>query len=346
MRLLAAVRSLGVRTVIGFLAVPGAVLAQVNELPPAVVVTDTLRLEETDDVINVVYNVIADPSGGFLVADAREGQFRRYSLDGRLLWAFGRAGDGPEEFRAPTTVVRESNHRVILVDRRGKIAVYDETTDSLVSTARAQLSRVLDSAPGPDGLVWLTAAAGLRGDDQQSYAYLVEPTTGRIAKEMFAPPVPEEFRRETLYMNWAAIGADEARQQLWGATATRDTLFLLDPERARIARRIPIESGLLKPMTRISDEAWADVVQRRRWAEEETFLTDVFPLSDGRFAVQFQTFRTGLPVWGFMLIDRDGQPVDEVLDTHRLLTVRDGIFVFQDLNVLDGNQWLVGRIQR
>lgn len=346
MRLLDGACSLGVRIVLGFIAVPGAALAQVNELPPTVVLTDTLRLEETDDVINVVYNVVADPSGGYLVADAREGQFRRYSLEGRLLWAFGRAGDGPEEFRAPTTVVRESHHRVILVDRQGKIAVYDETADSLVSTARVQLSRVLDSAPGPEGLVWLTAAAGLRGDDQQSYAYLVEPTTGRIAKEMFAPPVPEEFRRETLYMNWAAIGADDAGGQLWGTTATRDTLFMLDQERGRIAERIPIESGLLKPMTKISDEAWADVVKRRRWAEEQTFLTDVFPLSDGRLAVQFQTFRTGLPVWGFMLVDRDGQAVDEVLDTHRLLTVSDGTFVFQDLNVLDGNQWLVGRLQR
>lgn len=328
---------------------PGFVEAQAGRtLDQVIEWRDTVNLEETDSVINVVYNVTADIGGTFLVSDEREGQFRRYSRTGSLLWAFGRKGDGPAEFRAPVRALRLRNPagRIVLLDRQGKIAVYDEEGDSLVSTARLNLLRVADLAlADASDEAWV--ATGINDPSHPAMLHLVNVYTGEQLAHMFAPTEPGDPSREALYMNWSGVARSTAGDTLWGVMATQDTLYGLSARSREVVRRMPLASGALRPLTLASAADWSDSQGRRKWAEKQSYLTDVFPLTGGKMAVLFEDFRNGLPAWGFMLLDND-RVVFDATDTHRLLTVfpESGLLVFQDHNYLEGNRWLVGQLRK
>ena len=153
---------------------------------------DTITLEESTEVLNVLYNVDLDVSGGFFVSDSREGQFRKYDTTGKLVWFFGQRGKGPAEFGPAVRAVRlagEPSH-VALLDRMGKVAVYDEAGDSLVSTARLGFSRIQDVATSEQGALWV--ATGLNHPDRPETVELfhsVDAYTGAILARVPGPAV-------------------------------------------------------------------------------------------------------------------------------------------------------------
>lgn len=300
---------------------------------------DTVNLEESEAVLNVLYNVNPDPIGGFLVADTREAQFRRYDEDGVLQWAFGSEGQGPNEFIGPVRALRLDMGRVALLDRRGKFAIYDEPGDSLVLTSVTGLVRINDAAVTADGEFWI--ATGIISPDQPSMFHRLDLTSGQVAERSFGPWPSDQLSKERMYMNWSGIAVDGPN--LLGVVATSDTIYRIDGQTGSVDQKIPIQSELFRPLTAASAAEWAEVASRRRWAEGHSYITDVFPSQDDRFVVQFQTFRNGLPIWGLMIVGPDGNVLGEAMETNELLTVMPDtdVLVFKDLNVLDAAQWIL-----
>ncbi len=64
-----------------------------------------------------VTTVQVQPDGGVLVLDGGSAQLRRYDGAGRHRWSFGRSGDGPGEFRAPSYLGRYADGSFALWDR-------------------------------------------------------------------------------------------------------------------------------------------------------------------------------------------------------------------------------------
>ncbi len=262
-----------------------AVAQDLGDLSAIVSWSDTLILEENRDVVNVLYNVEIDPAGGFLVADTREGQFRRYASDGRLLWAFGRKGDGPAEFFTPLRASRLGNGSLVaLLDRRGKVAVLDEAGDSLVSTARTDLIRISDSAVLNGGDVWIGTSL-LNPNDPKMF-YRLDITSGEQLATLPPPWPGDQFGKEEMYMNWSGLAPSSTTGEMWVTIAASDTIYRVGLATGQYTQRIPIQSRLFKPMTKGSAEEWESVQGRRGWAENQSYLTDLYPLADGRFVVQ------------------------------------------------------------
>ncbi len=75
---------------------------------------------------------IAADSHGLSVLDPARNALLRFSRSGRLLWTFGRRGQGPDEFRRPidvqsdaaghTWVADDENMRVTVLDRDGRVS--------------------------------------------------------------------------------------------------------------------------------------------------------------------------------------------------------------------------------
>jgi hypothetical protein len=66
----------------------------------------TLDLEETEVSLVASPNLRPDPRGGWLYWDGTASQVRRYTDEGTLVEAVGRAGDGPGEFSGVAAFVR------------------------------------------------------------------------------------------------------------------------------------------------------------------------------------------------------------------------------------------------
>ena len=97
-------------------------------------------LEEQADALIVLPAVAIDPLGGFLVADQREAQVRRYSSDGRLLWFTGRRGGGPGEFYVPSAAARLPSGQIVAIDRNGRLTTFDSAGSRVLGTAETRIT--------------------------------------------------------------------------------------------------------------------------------------------------------------------------------------------------------------
>lgn len=131
---------------------------------PALLVIDSLDLQETDSVFASKVNAIISREGGqLLVADAAIGRVLEYSRDGRLLRTFGRRGKGPGEFSSPSWMVvlgdsqllvkNEPAFRMEAFDLRSGAWVWGrrfdaKTTTGLAAVGDAVVMGLLDAGRG------------------------------------------------------------------------------------------------------------------------------------------------------------------------------------------------------
>lgn len=90
-----------------------------------------LRGSLQDTTMYRVHHIAADPTG-LSVLDPARNALLRFSLDGRLLWTFGRTGEGPDEFlraiavqvdaAGRSWVADDANKRVTVLDRDGRVS--------------------------------------------------------------------------------------------------------------------------------------------------------------------------------------------------------------------------------
>jgi hypothetical protein len=78
--------------------------------------------------------------------DAVVDEARLYEEDGSLIRIVGAQGDGPGEYRGVRALIRVDDGRLVTVDRRGRVLVWDASGESLVNQFTSGLSRVVGAA--------------------------------------------------------------------------------------------------------------------------------------------------------------------------------------------------------
>jgi hypothetical protein len=83
------------------------------------------------DVFGLVEDIVVDESGRIIVLDSRTHQLRFYDRNGRYLSSFGRSGNGPNEFGAPTALELDASGRFVVMDRYNRLKIFAPASDSV-----------------------------------------------------------------------------------------------------------------------------------------------------------------------------------------------------------------------
>jgi hypothetical protein len=309
-------------------------------------IEDRITLEETSEVVNVGIRVTPDPKGGYLVADGREAQVRRYSEDGRLLWYAGRRGDGPGEFQAPTGAVRLPSGDVVVVDRNGRLTILGSSGGEVLRTVPTGI-RALDGVwvLGPGELL----LSGFHPDGpMEPRLHVWSLSEEEITWSFFSPLLTTPNRDISVVVGWsrAALRGDT----ILVTFTTMDTLFFYSRE-GMLQRKIPLPSTYLRrveaddqppsalaPAERIAALARFDYVGELQITEAGHLLVEYRSLSGDETGIEWNR-------WHLLGVDRNGQALFEIRDGPRLLSVAgpgDRV-IFQDPEPGLPSNWLIAR---
>ncbi len=307
----------------------------ITTLDDAVVWMREIELDESDAVINVAPAVRVDPLGGFLIADSREVQLRRYNGTGELLRAFGRRGEGPGELRMPTVLVRGPDGNLLGFDFRLRLVVFDSTGATVQRTVRTPFIRVDGAYRWDDSVV--AVAGQLAGSTNQFLLHLWD-VTGDSVRASFFDPVSNDAAPLARSVGWASV--TQGTDYVVATYSPTDTLYMLDRSGTTI-RRIPIPIDdfrhIAPPPNRIAT---------REWRTSFDLVSAVHAMMDGHLLVEWIRPTLDERQWNLVLVTPDGTEVFTLYDTARLLTVINGVeLVFVAPGSLTPNRWAIGRLR-
>ena len=314
-------------------------------LDDAVAWQGELGLEENEEVINVTPTVTVDPRGGFLVADEREGQLRRYGTDGRLRWRAGTRGSGPGEYRSVARAIRLRDGGILAADRHRRMTVYD-SAGTLRRTMETPFHHVEDLEPVSDSLVLVTGLLGRTGVAGPRL-HVWDPVRNRVVRSFFRPFARQANPTAATIAGWsmAAVRGDT----IAAIFALSDTIYLFSPA-GRALGTVPLRFRRFRHVGGATPEGGSDPVRRARWLGTFDLVQNVHWLPDGRLLVAYQSLRPDealTRVWHLFATDRAGRAVFESRDVPRLLTVddRDGSLYFVSPGSGTPNRWSVARLR-
>ena len=314
---------------------PWPAAESITTLDDAVVWMREIELDETDAVINVAPAVRVDPSGGFLIADSREVQLRRYNGSGELLRAFGRRGEGPGELRMPTVLIRAPGGNLLGFDFSFRLVVFDSTGATVQRTVRTPFIRVDGAYRWDDSVV--VVAGQLAGSTNQFLLHLWD-VTGDSVRASFFDPVSSDAAPLARSVGWASV--TQGTDYVVATYSPTDTLYVLDRGGTTI-RRIPIPIDgfrhIAPPPTRIATP---------EWITSYDLVSAVHAMMDGHLLVEWMRPTLDERQWNLVLVAPDGSEVFTLYDTARLLTVINGVeLVFVAPGSLTPNRWAIGRLR-
>ena len=273
---------------------------------------DALSLEEGDSVINVTPAVRLDWAGGFLVADLREAQLRRYSDRGKLLAAWGRRGRGPGEFTMPIALLRlRPRGELLAVDVRGRLSVFDSTGSELLETVSTPLQVVTDAEQVSESLLLLVGWI----ERSSPRLHLWDIDRQRLVRSFHEPfrGTPHIELTVTLGWNKAALKGDTIAA-IYGAS---DTVYYFDRAGEPLGSvQIPF-AGFRSP-TPVTEAARMDEAAQKAWLASFDAVSDVFWLHDG-LAILYQTNAEDGFKWHLHMMTADGKRLCDVRDVPKLL---------------------------
>lgn len=313
--------------------------------------TGTIRLHESDSVLNVVSYVHPDSDDGYLVADSREHRLRKYRPDGTLVWQFGREGDGPGEVRGPRVVRRLPDRSLLVGEMVQRFTVFDSLGTAPLAVHRTPFTRVEDAAVvGPD-VVMISAigAPGLEGIEGPRL-HLWSPSTGEVASSFFAPLANTPVRDAGIIGGFVRLAS---RGDTVAATwSLADSVYLLTTRGERMAVA-PLRSRFFRTPAEPPPPRNAPPAEHMRWVASFDYIGGIWWLDPDVVVVQYFELEPGdSPMdmqrrWHLVVLPlRDG-PVLEVRDAPELLHVepRDGSFTFVDPSADAPNRWLSARLR-
>ncbi|HUG39740.1 MAG TPA: hypothetical protein VMM12_04610 [Longimicrobiales bacterium] len=204
-------------------------------------------LEERPNVINVQPSVRADPHGGFLVADKRESQVRRYHLDGSLDFAFGSPGQGPEEFVGAVVSVRLPDQSILVVDRTSKIVTLDPSGNRVTRQWQLPLTNIVDADVIDDSRILFS----VRASASRPLLHIWNINKGELERHFFIPPQNSQIRAASIIGGWAF--ASIQNDTIWSFFSAVDSVYAFSTEGVRLmAVRIPFERfDIARPPRRV-----------------------------------------------------------------------------------------------
>ena len=286
------------------------------KLDDVVAWAEPVTLEESAEVINVAISATLDPLGGFFVADAREGQFRRYAPDGSLLAAFGKKGKGPGEFERPVAAVRFASGEILAVDKFARAALFEQSGSELVQTYALPVGPVEDVEILNDSLVLVSAAP--LGNRLGEQLHIWDRRSNSIVRSFFTPPVDPAMQAEA---NMVAASFAAVRNDTIAAVfATADTVYLFDLE-GRNIDKVPLPSSSFRPITNMPADMASNPRAPIQWASSFDLISAIEWTADGGWIVQYQTMdEAGNFMYRLVRVRRDGSQAFEAVGTPRLLT--------------------------
>jgi hypothetical protein len=275
---------------------------------------DTITLEEPPGIITVRPTVKFDSAGGFLIADLRETEIRRYTAAGRLIHHWGDEGPGPWEFQTLAGAVRSGN-RIYAADRGGKILVF-RTGGERDTLVQAPLMPIYDlySVGAGDSLLLLTGR--LTDQSRNELLHLWNTKTHRIVRSFFpVPPHPERLENAYRFAGYpsVAIRADT----IVASFSLSDSLSFFSVD-GRHFPGLALPFRNFRPLRRPPPDSDSPR-ERQTWLEEFSRISQVFWSGDGSFYVQYFDLKDTQPQWRLLRVDRQGNARFELQDSPRLL---------------------------
>ena len=306
---------------------------------------DDFELVETPQALVVTPMVTIDRKGGFLVADIREAQIRRYGEGGDLLWSTGRKGRGPGEFVAPGAAVRLGGGEVVAVDRTGRLTRYDSAGASVLRTDETELNHVEEMVLLGDTALLLGGV--LKGDHEGPRLHLWDLRTHSLRASFFSPLSNAANRTVSFAAGWTK--ASVRHGSVAATFATSDTVYIFDSE-LKLDRKIPLSSRHFRRGPRAEPTPTSDPAAQARWMSQYDFVEAVYWLADGTFLVAYQSVdaQRGVERRRHLVhMDGDGKLLFESRDGPRLLEVdtqqRRLFFVHPDAEL--PNRWQVAHLR-
>lgn len=310
--------------------------------------TRTIAVQENDTVLNVTPSVTFDPSGGFLVADPREDQVRRYAPSGSLLWHAGRSGDGPGEFRQPNRIVRLPDGDILVADFDRRFTLFTPRADSVIRVVDTPFTRIEDLDVLNDSLLLVSALA---------------------QRNLFGPRLHVwDFRHDSVITSFfspfqsspnktAAATADWANASVHGDTiaavfSVSDSVYFFSREGVRLAA-VPLPSARFRRVPARAPDRNLDPLRRAQWFASFDYVSSVNWLSSGDLLVLYESLGPSpdLPrTWHLLLLSSSGRGIAEVEKAPLLLAVESGperdslLFVSTDAEVPD--RWTLATLVR
>lgn len=242
---------------------------------------DTLfRLGGTlqDTLLQAPARLAADPRGVF-VADAYAGRLLRVDRAGRLLWAWGRRGSGPDELERPRHLSVDARGRVWVLDlENARVVVLGADGQREASLSLAEVGSRPDAiVPRPDGGVLVLS------DHPERSITVLDATSGVVDRRSFPwagfrhlPPLASQM-----------VAASEPEGERWvAAFSMADGFFPFEGSEWSRVRGWYVEPI---PATKVTVEhrRSRDREQTTAWIEEPHFAAVDVSLDGDRILVLF-----------------------------------------------------------
>jgi hypothetical protein len=302
--------------------------------------TGRITLEENAEVINVAPTVRVDGEE-FLVADAREAQFRIYGADGGMIGHFGARGDGPGEFRAPVVLDRLPDRSLLAVDRLRGLTVHTPDGQALVRTIETPFTGIHDLRVIDDTLVYVVAP--LPGRDMEERIHITNMRSGEIVRSFFRPPLADD--EITAVVTVGVTGMAIRGDTIAATYALRDSVFLFTKD-GEYLETLPIPFRNFRPVGP-PPLPGSGGSSTRDWIDSFTIVGEVFWQENGDFLIQYDDRENMMPRWRLLGMSREGRRIFDLSDTPRLYAASsDGSrLYFADPDALTANVLRTARLR-
>jgi hypothetical protein len=296
-----------------------------------------LRLSETPEALVVDPDLRRMPGGGWLYWDRDETQIRIYDANGTLRTAFGRKGEGPGEFRTLMGADVLPDGRVVALDARGKLSLWNPR-----GTLELEFQSGVDSPVGVASASATTVIVSARGAPNTQLLHVVDLGTRARTSSFFSPTTPANaftpyatvVHPPIVVVGGRVYRAVPPSDSIWSVgIASPHASSSFRVASTRLARNTP-------PLSIATGPAAA-----RAWINASSYVGTFGRTSDGGWIVQVWGFIEGKPSLSLVRLGGDGRRVWEVENTPKLLAVDGDRLYLWDPEGLEPNRIKVGRLK-
>ncbi|HET8864685.1 MAG TPA: 6-bladed beta-propeller [Gracilimonas sp.] len=278
--------------------------------------TDTLILEETDDVLLSgdlqIQNVKDDT---ILVVDKAQSHVLIYNRNGELLSFWGRKGNGPGDLNQPTSALRLPNGNILVTEFSGRVTKFSPSGE-VIDIVSTKITRLNKSLLLPNGKVLLTGS-NFTAEDHY-LLYLFDPEDMGVYKEIFPLPMdPKEYAMQPLTLaesSYATVCGDK----IIAAHSMLPELYFFDFEGRQIGNKV-IDSELFSVMERVENSNNPNETVKKYGAA--SWIWGLYCMGSDNIGIKFLknlTGEDGNPV-SFMLTTNEGELLKESSDVPFIL---------------------------
>jgi hypothetical protein len=316
-------------------------VASAQDLGAVLVWEADLRLSETPEALVVEPNLRRMPGGGWLSWETRGHQVRIYEESGTLKTVFGREGQGPGEFSSLRGVDVLPDGRVVAIDGRGQLSVWNALRGALEFEFQSRVEAPFGLAIASASVVVVSA----RGAPNTELLHLVDLRSRARTESFFSPTIPPNAF--TPYVTVAHPPIVVAAGRIYRAVPPYDSIWSVGIASPHTATAFRVAaSRLTRNGPPVSIQSGGPAAARA-WITSSSHVGTFGRTSDGGWIVQVWggPLREGKPTRSLVRLRSDGQRVWEVDNAPSLLAVEEDRLYLWDPEGLEPNRIRVARLR-